>query len=834
MKTVVLDVLHSTRTYLSTHHEKLKGLVRRLDSQRARSRLGRVLFWHEGPEAQATADSTVDILREHLVAFSDWVTELLQHLDEATDAASLLSSRFICDQFDHHLDTIGAISRTIDALAAHAIVATEAAPDGVERRQGVGDIRIEAIARLLGYRAADVAAEEDKTQAVRTWLRGSEFDKASARARREVRKLVGSVQPFGLQALGGFIAQLTGAIEKIETAPRHCCLLIDRAGGGKTNLVCDLALDLSKSAPTLIFFGKESFVDLHDLVGRMGEALFGEQLEPSADQWRQLDELLAEEGIFLHLLFDGINESRDIIALEQTLIRFLAWSEPHRKRVTVTCRDIYWAFFDEAAWKPYVHSRIQHRLYQFNASEYASAVPLYLHHFRIDCTLVGDARLACQHPLLLRFFCEAYGTVDGPTAYLGRISDIRLKALFDIYFGRKMEQIRIALRHRNVDLVTNFLLSLVEHMFKTRSVGVSTMEIAEVAGCLDISTEESIYVRFLDEDIIIEEEPAQSLSNRRVNFVYEEFMEYLLARSLLAKHSVASVEQINDLIEQLMTSVGEWINARGVTEYVVVMLSEACEVAHRASVQPALQRMVDVGGVWLDGFWAALGKLGDGYMNPHLYDLLPSALAGTRAFGRIHDALQSLGKYSETAARQFACAVLWSAILPHVLTWVEVYEMPDMDRDRFDGILERLTRARRDGNLQQFGKGPHYGTLLEWIVPHMEPPVGRTIREAMKRRGRPKSRDLETVLFIIHTLFPEHNRYLVNGVFLWDEEPAGQCADRLRFVDPLEGRIGEICRVLARVETRDAVRRALLGSADYLDHRAVADVASREARKPIA
>ena len=62
-------------------------------------------------------------------------------------------------------------------------------------------------------------------------------------------------------------------------------------------------------------------------------------------------------------------------------------------------------------------------------SSLALIVPDSAHAAPIAEEDVGDAAEQCRHPLLLRFFCEAYSGQD-----VGELEDIRLKELFDRYW----------------------------------------------------------------------------------------------------------------------------------------------------------------------------------------------------------------------------------------------------------------------------------------------------------------------------------------------------------------------------------------------------------------
>ncbi|HEX2988952.1 MAG TPA: effector-associated domain EAD1-containing protein, partial [Chloroflexota bacterium] len=198
------------------------------------------------------------------------------------------------------------------------------------------------------------------------------------------------------QSLATLASELNSSIAAFESAQRHAVIIIDRAGGGKTNLLCELALQTVKVSPTLLFFGKDNFSDHGSMIRRTTDWVAGMLSTHPDTAMMILDQLLQDRGLFLHVFIDGINESRSIPAMDTALASFLEWSSHHRLRVSISCRDIYWDFFDYDKWSQYVHHTIHNKLHQFTPSESARARDLYFAHFGIKCTLVGNAETACR------------------------------------------------------------------------------------------------------------------------------------------------------------------------------------------------------------------------------------------------------------------------------------------------------------------------------------------------------------------------------------------------------------------------------------------------------
>lgn len=349
----------------------------------------------------------------------------------------------------------------------------------------------------------------------------------------------------------------------------NTAIIIDRAGGGKTNLMCNLALAESTAAVQLFLNGRTPIEDdsslLTSVMKRLGFAKNGGA--PLETRAKELLGLLEREHLCLVLLIDGINEARDIAAMNRALTVLISVLDHSRVRFLVTCRDIYWRFFESEEWAAGIGLVLKAQLYEFTRWEQDEAVERYLDHYNIDVELGPVARERCRHPLLLRFLCEAYGSPDGERVKLKRIEDIRLKPLFDDYWANKI-------RHARGDTAASVASSekclsrMVDHMFASRAAAITTEEFREVTEVDDMETEESPYLRLLDEDIIIEELPTDQVETRRIVFVYEEFMEYVMARQLFYVHIAPGTASIDEVFGWLSSSVDDLVNTLGVGEYV--------------------------------------------------------------------------------------------------------------------------------------------------------------------------------------------------------------------------------------------------------------------------
>jgi len=637
--------------------------------------------------------------------------------------------------------------------------------------------------------------------------RTDQFQGASSR--------IASFFPSETTKMSNALVQLSAELRK-SLCP--AVVIIDRAGGGKTSLLCELATSLAQEVPTVLLFGKEDFRSPEAIVKKVEQILGGGRQATDASHIEEVDRMLSARGLFVNVFIDGINESRWIPELDTSLGVFLEWSRLHRIRVTISCRDIYWGFFDSEKWRHLVYETKRNELYQFSKSEYGVALPLYLKHYRIDCQLEGNALDACRHPLLLRFFCEAHGSPDSGFVQRGVVADIRLKDLFDVYYIRKTDQIRNSLRHKNADMTSRFLLDLARHLYNGKTKFLLTSEVGEATGHEDISTQDSLYLRFLDEDIIIEEDPADQIESRKIHFVYEEFMEYILAKAFLAQPWRAGDSNVRHLFAELKSSSAEWINARGVVEYIAQMLCCSERPLDTDAGMNLLEAMIESGGIWIDAFWAVVGKLPKAALDTCLFDMFHSALRATPAGSapRVKAAVEAMARYDSGAVEPLAVKLLWSTILPGVLRWSEIERLPSMGQEELDRLAVRLAGEIEAGTRYGYLKIIGTDQIMNWVLPFVNEKARAYILSRRKKWGTPGKFDFTGLMYDIRLAFAQEQPYLLNGLFHQDDRVRSFCADRIRFVKSGRMAFAYLCRRLADAETTTAVRDILRDSSVQL------------------
>ncbi|MCW3110369.1 MAG: hypothetical protein JWQ09_4875, partial [Segetibacter sp.] len=186
----------------------------------------------------------------------------------------------------------------------------------------------------------------------------------------------------------------------------------------------------------------------------------------------------------------------------------------------------------------------------FSETEWDKAITVYFERFNIKCVLNKDAKAALKNPLLLRFFCEANRNQN-----LGKVNDLKLLSVFDLYIKRINKNIVQTAGFLKPDSILNLLLTISYRMWKERTtnISLSTIDITSVQS----SDRTSLYNMIVSENVLIEERINVYTSKKNIRFIYDEFMEYMLARSWMDE--VYSSRNLQLAIETLIQEAVEVI-----------------------------------------------------------------------------------------------------------------------------------------------------------------------------------------------------------------------------------------------------------------------------------
>jgi len=367
------------------------------------------------------------------------------------------------------------------------------------------------------------------------------------------------------------LAYLKDELERIQNAFQ---IVVDIAGSGKTNLCCRLALQLVNKAFVIFVTGKAFGKDFSNVV-RYIEAEIREALHLSMEMdLKRLSRWLQEIGYPLVIIFDGVNENSSPAQMRKNLQALYDVVVNSPTRALITSRVEYWNYYSDILTHDGFSRVTGGKLAKFTEDEHETAIPVYLDHYKIDVRLESRAWEQLKRPLILRFFCEAYGNPKRKAfRHIPPIKEVRLFRLFgeycrvkygnicenlnaDGYFvsEKQIEEVsyliaELCLQKKRRALQAELLLTLIEK----RSIHAA-----------------HIYRALLDEDIVIEETleiKGRSLE-RTTSFVYEAFMEYLMAKVLLFNCDNEDAKLASQ-VEELVVDDSEFVHVRGILAFLM-------------------------------------------------------------------------------------------------------------------------------------------------------------------------------------------------------------------------------------------------------------------------
>lgn len=388
----------------------------------------------------------------------------------------------------------------------------------------------------------------------------------------------------------------------LENHAPNCFVIVAPAGSGKTNLLCNLAYWCAFQQPVLLLMGNNTYLGgntglLGTIKRELEDASKAVAFRSAGDSLHTLHSLAENLNHDALIFLDAINEYGQPAAMRQALEDIIRKTRGQRIKLIVTCRDYYWGLFKGSFWEgvtvndlPSDEDKTDTRAKDFSlftSDEHERALNLYLKHYAIKGRPIGDAVKQCRHPLLLRFFCEAY---QGQK--VGKMEDIRHKELFGHYWDRKLISIADRMIKQGderlqdglVEEVGNYLLDVAAYMLHNNVRAITLSEMSQATQHSEqYNNPRSIYGRIRDEFIILEEKQYKEDLDKEdyIVFVYEEFMEYVMARSLLRDWNRDRLNEkgILSSIEELAEKYTEFAQILGVMVYLAVMLEEDRDIA---------------------------------------------------------------------------------------------------------------------------------------------------------------------------------------------------------------------------------------------------------------
>jgi len=353
--------------------------------------------------------------------------------------------------------------------------------------------------------------------------------------------------------------------QEMQLAERRIFLLTGRAGQGKTNLLCDLVENflMKHEIPCAFISARESGLKQNsDLAQTICDHIFAKKvatLEEAA-------QLLSKEALRLQkpfiLVIDGLNEHRDIKLFGQQLETVVDILLQHSGiKCLFSCRS---EFFEQR-FSRLINGHLRSELFlcetregRLEEEEREELVEAYFEAFSVDRSRVADhiCEALAKDMLLLRFFCEVYGSCDKASDYVQ--PDVRhfyREELFESYLKGKLQTAEVFLQSVTTAIspisenqkLLHVLEICAEQMVSRWEFGNVPMEV------IPTDLQEALYT-LLDEELIIRRDatPPESdpTPNDTINFTFDEFRDFMLSQYLVQKVFPRSQDEFIEIISR--------------------------------------------------------------------------------------------------------------------------------------------------------------------------------------------------------------------------------------------------------------------------------------------
>jgi len=348
-------------------------------------------------------------------------------------------------------------------------------------------------------------------------------------------------------------------------------LLTEKAGQGKTNLLCDFTENvlLRKNIPCL-FISTRNLTNnnINDTI--MGYFSYNFSID---DLFQVINYISKRKQLPFIVVLDGINEQKDVINAKRALYDFLNKVKVYKFiRVLMTSRTEYFEekfgdileicpqlkIFNSYNWKSQ-HWKLNVRVFEG-----------YMEHFNIQVDDIGDSiydQLSTDF-LLLRMFSEAYQGTKELKTFIPALLHLFRYEIFERYYNYKKENLKNWDRLHGVldsgstydnlvDTVTNYMVQNMQFSNIERSVIVGEIQ-------------NDLLVKLIEEDIIFREDIMKKKglmesSVEVINFTFDEFRDFCIAKKLIESFSEDNLDDYKTLITKLTSPDSE--AAEGIQKY---------------------------------------------------------------------------------------------------------------------------------------------------------------------------------------------------------------------------------------------------------------------------
>ncbi len=321
-------------------------------------------------------------------------------------------------------------------------------------------------------------------------------------------------------------------IEKFDSLKSRVLVLLDDAGQGKTNLICDLTKEflLKLGIPVVLFYGS----DFYGLTSNSMKTIVTERITGVPDfniLDKFIDDTCLQNKVNFIIIIDALNESSDPNfpnALD-AFIREMLSNE--FVRIILTCRTEYYNLNFKKVETSSFHADIN-KIIGINSKleehEKDNLFRKYLDFFKINWNLFSGRvyEKLVSNFLLLRIFCEVY---QGQS--IGSILNVYMLDLFQQYY----RQVRDGIKGRVTgnSSIEKVVCEVVAHMIDARLFKDVPMQKVIDRAAID----KNALLKLIDENIFFRRDIADKsgvlLDAEVISFTFDEIRDYLIADYLV-------------------------------------------------------------------------------------------------------------------------------------------------------------------------------------------------------------------------------------------------------------------------------------------------------------
>ena len=338
-------------------------------------------------------------------------------------------------------------------------------------------------------------------------------------------------------------------IQKLKAVRSRVFIVTGKAGQGKTNLVCDFVerFAVPHKVPCAYFTGLQLGRISGDLGDHIQRTLFQGKTPTFGAAAKVLSDYAAERKQPFVFVFEGINEHSRIAHFSGELEELVNESLKFPNiRFYFTCREEYFIqrfgnLLRSSFKNQLIH--VEPRQRYLGDLDRDRLLEGYFKYFEVDSNKVNEQaqRFLKDDTLLLRFFCEAYGERGQSADYqMPYIPHIHRAQIFDLYLAKKLKD-AVDTKNRTVQQPLPVgskteLLAVIRRVIgymitNRRFTDIPFSEVpAAMHSDLWFLLGEEILLR---RDLATDNEISLAASAEVLNFVYDEFRDFLIAKYLV-------------------------------------------------------------------------------------------------------------------------------------------------------------------------------------------------------------------------------------------------------------------------------------------------------------